>query len=54
MQETLNSHAAELPEEDPEQQTALIEPDDEDYDNAVDRTTTKTRATSIKYLDQAK
>lgn len=53
MQEALNSHAAELPEEDPEQQTALSEPDD-DYGIAVDRTTMKTRATLVQCLDQVK
>ena len=54
MQEALNSYAAEVPEEDPEQQTAFSEPDDEDYGNAVNRTTMKTRATLVQCLDQVK
>lgn len=54
MQEALNSHAAKLTEEDPEQQIAFSEPDDEDYGNAVERTTMKTRATLVQRLDQVK
>lgn len=54
MQEALNSHAAELTEEDPEQQIAFSEPDDEDYGNAVERTTMKTCATLVQRLDQVK
>ena len=37
MQEALNSHAAELPEEDPEHLAALCEPED-DYGNVMTRT----------------